>query len=192
MGRNPKLTDVQWDKIGKRLLAGESTSALAREFGVSKASVSARFSGRNKTVRDAAQHMVSADNALSKLTFAEQRAARTMADELLAISNHLAGAGRYGAATAHRLSAIAHGRAELIPDSGPLKQEEKDEIQAVAVLTKLANDASQIGIDLIRANKESFEEARKKEAEQQARAQEAETGVVEDPALAYQKMIASA
>jgi hypothetical protein len=192
MGRNSKLTDAQWDKIGKRLLAGESTSALAREFGISKASVSARFSGRNKTVKDAAHTIVAAENALSKLTFPEQRAARTMADDLLAISNHLAGAGRYGAATAHRLSAIAHGRAELIPDTGPLKQEEKDEIQAVAVLTKLANDASQIGIDLIRANKESFEEARKKEAEQKARAQEAATGEAEDPALAYQKMITSA
>lgn len=35
MGRPSKLTDAQWETIGKRLLAGESTSALAREFGVS-------------------------------------------------------------------------------------------------------------------------------------------------------------
>jgi hypothetical protein len=98
MARPSKLTDAQWEKIGKRLLAGESASSLAREFGVSKASVSARFSERVKNVKDAANQIVAAEAALSKLNVSEQLAARSLADDLKAISEHLAGAARFGAA----------------------------------------------------------------------------------------------
>jgi FixJ family two-component response regulator len=39
MGRRPKLTANQRSQVAKRLVAGESTRNLARDFGVSHATV---------------------------------------------------------------------------------------------------------------------------------------------------------
>lgn len=154
MARPSKLTDAQWEKIGKRLLAGESASALAREFGVSKSTISERFSERNQNVKDAANQIVAAESALSKLNVSEQMAARSLADDLKAISEHLAGAARFGAATAHRLSGIAHNKVSEIDDAAPLNDESLGTLKGIAVLTKMANESSEIGVNLLRANKE--------------------------------------
>lgn len=67
---------------------------------------------------------------------------------------HLAGAGKFGAATAHRLSGIAHGKVSQIDDASPLNEESLESLKGIAVLTKMANDSSQIGINLLAANKE--------------------------------------
>ena len=98
MGRPSKLTDAQWEAIGKRLLAGESTSALARELGVSKDAVSSRFSKRTETIKAVANQLVATDRAMANLNVSEQMAARSLADDLKAVSEHLASAARYGSA----------------------------------------------------------------------------------------------
>jgi ABC-type transporter Mla subunit MlaD len=143
---------MKW--IGKRLLAGESVSSLAREFDVSKSTISGRFSERNQNVKDAANQIVAAEHALSKLNVSEQIAARSLADDLKAISEHLAGAARFGAATAHRLSGIAHNKVAEIDDAAPLDDESLSALKGIAVLTKMANESSEIGVNLLRANKE--------------------------------------
>lgn len=158
MGRPSKLTDRQWESIGKRLLAGESTSALAREFGVSKATISERFSERLGNVKDAANHIVAAEVALSKLNVSEQIAARSLADDLKAISMHLAGAARYGASTAHRLSGIANARAEQIDDASQFTEDGFKAMAEVSALTKLANSAAEIPLGLLKANKEKVDD----------------------------------
>lgn len=154
MARPSKLTDAQWEKIGKRLLAGESASSLAREFGISKAAVSGRFSERNRNVKDAANQILAADSALSKLNVSEQIAARSLADDLKAISEHLAGAARFGAATAHRLSGIANAKVAEISDSDPISEKSMESLRGISVLGKMANEASEIGVNLLRANKD--------------------------------------
>lgn len=157
MGRPSKLTDAQWEEIGKRLLKGESAFALAKEFGVDRAAITRRFSQRNATIKATASKLVEAERAMSFLNVAEQIAARSLADDLKAISEHLAGAARFGAATAHRLSGIAHGKAAEIDDAKPLNDESINSLRGIAALTKLANDASEIGVNLLRANKEEIE-----------------------------------
>lgn len=67
---------------------------------------------------------------------------------------HLAGAAKFGSATAHRLSGIAHGKVAEIDDAAPLDEKSLESLKGVAVLTKMANDASQIGVNLLAANKE--------------------------------------
>lgn len=161
MGRNSKLTDAQWEKIGKRLLAGESLSALAREFGVSKASISTRFSKRIQTVKDVANQIVATETAMSKLNVSEQMAARTLADDLKSISEHLAGAAKFGAATAHRLSGIANAQVAKIDDTDPLNAESVESLKGISALTKLANESSTIAINLLNANKETIKELNK-------------------------------
>ncbi len=72
---------------------------------------------------------------------------------------HLAGAAKFGAATAHRLSGIAHNKVQEIDDAAPLDAKSLDALKGVAVLTKLANESSQIGVNLLAANKEMIKEA---------------------------------
>ncbi|MET3232274.1 UNVERIFIED_ORG: AcrR family transcriptional regulator [Burkholderia sp. 1263] len=155
MARPSKLTDAQWESIGKRLLAGESAAALSREFGVSKAAISVRFSKRTEAVKTVAKQIVETERALSFLNVSEQIAARSLADDLKAISEHLAGAARFSAATSHRLAGIAHNKVAQIDDAMPLDETSLASLKGIAVLTRMANDASEIGLNLLRANKDS-------------------------------------
>jgi hypothetical protein len=162
MGRPSKLTDQQWETIGKRLLAGESAASLAKEFGVDRAAVTRRFSQRNATIKNVANQIVETDRALSFLNASEQIAACSLADELKAISGHLAGAARFGAATAHRLAGIAHSNVSKIDDAMPLNDEASvSSLKGIAVLTKMANESSEIALNLLNANKETVKELNK-------------------------------
>lgn len=158
MGRPSKLTPEQWESIKKRLLAGEKASDLGREFNVSKTAISARFSKRIETVKTVANQLVSAESALRALPVSEQLSALSLADDLRAISTHLAGAAKYGSATAHRLAGIAHAKVQEIDDAAPLNAESIESLRGVAVLTKLANESATIGTALLAANKEMIRE----------------------------------
>ena len=159
MGRPSRLTEKQWQSIGKRLVAGETTSALAREFKVSKSTISERFSERTNRVKATASLIVKAETALNSLTVSEQVSAQSLADQLRSISSHLAGAANFGAATAHRLSGIANAQVQKIDDAEPLGLASLESLKGVAILTKLANDSGQIGLNLLAANKEMIKEA---------------------------------
>lgn len=152
MGRKSKLSEKQWEAVGQRLLKGEKGRALAKEFGVSEAAIRARFSAQNAEIKTVANQIVATESALKALPITAQVAARNLADDLLAISSHLAGAARFGAATAHRLQGIANAQVEKVDDAEP----EFDTLQKVGVLTKLANDASVMGFNLLNANKEQI------------------------------------
>jgi hypothetical protein len=152
MGRTSKLSDAQWKDIGSRLLGGEKAADLCREFGISKTAISLRFAKQNKTVKFVADKIVEAETAVMRLAPQEQSAARTLAQSVLEISMHLGHAARYGAATAHRLQALAHGEVQKIDDSNPLDSIEA--LKGVQALTRLANDAAQTGMGLLQANKD--------------------------------------
>lgn len=154
MGRPSKLTDKQWSELEKRLLAGEKASDLAKEYGVSPTAISRRVSQDVAKVKDVANQIVATDLALKALPVTQQVLAISLADELKAISMHLAGAGKYGAATAHRLSGIAHAKVQEIDDAAPLNTESFETLKGVAILTKMANESSMIGMNLLAANKE--------------------------------------
>ena len=160
MGRKSSLTDKQWVEIGKRLLAGkESARALAREFGTSEASVRRKFPAQRKDVKDVANQLVAADAAFRNLPITSQIDALNLVDELKSISTHLASAGKFGAMTAHRLSGIAHGQVEKVDDAEPEKSMEA--LSRIGVLTKMANSSAEIGMNLLRANKEAIDDLNK-------------------------------
>jgi len=155
VARPSKLTDKQWESIGKRLLNGESAASLARSFGISKAAVSLRFSKRIETVKSVANQIVATGKALELLNVSEQIAAHDMASRMRSISGHLMGAADYGAATAHRLSGIAHAKVQEIDDAAPVSEESLNALKGINALTRMANDASSIGLNLIAANKDA-------------------------------------
>lgn len=174
MARPSKLTEKQWEAIGKRLLNGESNASLSREFGVSKATISERFSERTKTVKSVANQIVATSEALSLLNVSEQIAACDLASRLRSISGHLAGAAEFGAATAHRLAGIAHNKAQEIDDAAPLNEESMESLKVVAVLTRTANEASEIAVNLLKANKEAVDGMSKSTGEAPARMSQTE------------------
>lgn len=158
MGRPSALTDAQWEQIGKRLLAGEKAAALAREYGVSKATISQRFSKRIETVKSVAHQLVATDEAFSKLNVSEQFAARSLADDLKAISAQLASAARFSASTAHRLAGIANGQIDKIDDADPFSDDSLKVLKGIAALSTGANIAAEIPMGLLKANKDAITE----------------------------------
>jgi hypothetical protein len=152
MGRTSKLTEKQWESIGKRLLDGEKARALGREFGVSEAAIRKRFGAQHEQIKTVANQLVAAESAFKALPIGSQIKARTLADRLRAISENLADAAHYGAMTAHRLSGIAHGQVEKVDDAEPEKSIEA--LQRIGLLTKMANASSEIGLNLLKANKD--------------------------------------
>ncbi len=153
MGRPSKLTPKQWAEVERRFLTGEKADALGKEFGVSGAAIRERFSALRGKVESVANQMVASERALRELPVSAQLSALSLADELRAISMHLASAAKYGSATAHRLAGIAHGKVQEIDDAAPLEGS-MDTLRNVAVLTKMANEAGAIGMNLLAANKD--------------------------------------
>lgn len=153
MGRPSKLSEAQWDVLKQRLVAGEKAADLAREYGVSKSAISGRVSKRAETVRSVANQIVAADQALKDLPLPEQVMTMNLVDELKAISTHMAGAGKFSAASAHRLAGMAHEQVQCVDDAEPEKTLKA--IQRFGALTKMANEASHIPLNLLAANKEA-------------------------------------
>lgn len=160
MGRPSKLTPDQWREVERRLNAGESAAVLSREFGVSQPVISNRFSKISKEVKKTAEMIAASQEALATLPVAQQYQAISLAEKLRNISSNLASAAEYGAATAHRLQAIANAQLGKIDDADPMQSQEQ--LQAISALTKIANDAGKCGMDLLNASKKNDVEPEQK------------------------------
>lgn len=133
-------------------------SSLAREYGVSKANISGRFSERLETIKGVAKQVAEAEMAFSALPVSEQCSVRSLADELKGISKHLAAAAHYGAMTAHRLSSIAQAQVQQMDDTAPLAAN-AGTLKSVIAITAGANEAAKIGLNLLAANKDMVKDA---------------------------------
>lgn len=164
MGRKSALSDKQWEKIGQRLLAGESTSQLAREYGVSKSTISGRFSERTNRVKAAAGLIVQTETALQKLTVSERISARSVADDLMEMSRDIVGAGRLGAATAFRLAEMAHDQVQKVNPADLDGEVSEKALKNVGKLARLKNEAGAMAINIMSAsNKDAYKHAQQAE-----------------------------
>ena len=161
MGRPSKLTEKQWAEIAERMATCESVRALAREFGVSEAAIRLRLSAQVEKIKVVANQIVTTEASIKALPISAQITAHNLADQLRSISGHLAGAANFGAATAHRLSGIVHAKVQEIDDAAPLNTESMESLKVVAVLTRMANEASDIGVNLLKANKDAMDDLNK-------------------------------
>jgi len=151
MARPSKLTPEQWAVIESRYMSGDSARALSREFGVDEAAIRRKFRRDGPQVRDAAELLAKGQSAVAALPVALQPVAIDLAARLRNISASLACAAELGAATAHRLQALANSEVAKVDDAEPMAS--IDTLRNVGVLTKLANDSSVIARDLLAANK---------------------------------------
>lgn len=137
-----------------------SNREIAEKYGVGEHVVRKGM----KAIEDLAERKVetalSAKNIateIAALSPAKQRAVNNLADRLMVISEHLAGAASYGAMTAHRLSMIANKQIDRVDDVDPLGADSQEALAGVALLTKMANSSAEIGLNLLRANKEAVD-----------------------------------
>lgn len=157
MARQSRLSAEQWDDILKRSLEGEPIRRLACEYKIAESAIRKKIGTQRAQIKDVANQLVSAEKAFNKLPIRAQIRARSLADRLKQISEHLASAAEYGASTSHRLSALANSQLEKIDDVNPIADVEL--IKGISALTKMANEASEIPLNLLKANKEAVEES---------------------------------
>lgn len=153
MARPSKLSDAQLAKIWERHLGGETLSALAKEYGVNKATLSLRFNGKKDGLKELAHELAAVEQKIEALPVVHQKAVRNFADDLMDISHHMAGSAKYGAMNSHRLNQIANLQVQKIDEVDPMST--ANHIQAVAILTDGANEAGKTPINLIKAVKDN-------------------------------------
>lgn len=177
MGRKSSLTPDQWIQIERRIvLDGESVNALAKEFSINescirrkikpnKAEKAERAIKLDPSLPEIAAEKIAADSALARinhriaeLPYAKQQIVSDLTSRLTNISGHLCSAAEYGAATAHRLSGIANGKAAEIDDAAPIDEESLVALKGIAALTRMANESANIGLNLLSANKDRIKE----------------------------------
>lgn len=128
-----------------------SEAAIRKKFGANQ-----KVSAQSAQVRTAAEKLAEANIALDALPAAQRQVAINLSDKLRNISNSLASAAELGAATAHRLQALANTEVAKVDDADPLTS--VDKLKSVGVLTKLANESASIAVNLLAANKDTVKQ----------------------------------
>ena len=169
MGRPAKLTPDDLAQIQRRLLEGESAEKVAKDFGVSGAAIRKRF-GTNQSVGlqsykvgSAARMLAAAHDAIADLPEAHRNVAFDLAASLRATSTSLARTAELSSRTAHRMASLANSQAAKVDDADPMSERSKtadslNALKSVSTLTKMAIDASSIGLNLLNANRERMRE----------------------------------
>jgi hypothetical protein len=166
MARPSKLTEKQWAEVEKRLLDGEIPASLAKEYGIDRAAITRKFSQQLRNIKSVANQIVETDAALKALPVAQQVQAISLADELKAISIHLASSAKHGSMASSKLNSMMHAEVQRFQDGAeesilkgesPLTTESIENLKGIGYLSRLANSASEIGLNLLKANKETVD-----------------------------------
>lgn len=157
MGRKSKLTDAQWANLGERLMGGEAPADLSKEYGVSQAAISKKFSKTKIDVKGAAHTLARGQLMVNALPPTQRRQATLLADKLVGISESMADGAEYAAATFRGLKAMANSHFLKIDPVNPVS--DADSLLAfktLAALTDLANKVAITPMNLLAANREAF------------------------------------
>lgn len=153
MGRPSKLTESQWEQIGRRLVNGEKAATLAKEFKVSPTAISNRFSKATERIKTVADQIVTTEQALNALSVSEQIAAVSLARTLRSTLEHMASAAELGARNTHKLLGLANAQMIKIGEVDPLRS--LDVLRGIGALTKLANDSAVVPTAMISGSKDA-------------------------------------
>ena len=143
-----KLTEKQWKEIETRLSRGEKASDLAKKFGVTRGTISQKFAKQTKHVKTLANQIVETEIAIQTAPITIQIGAFSLANELLAISKHMATGATLSAMNYSRLSSIANKKISKLNDDAL----DEEELAIARTLTVMSNEAAKTPMDLIKAN----------------------------------------
>jgi len=154
-----KLKKRQWEEIELRFSGGESSRSLSAEFGVPESTIRYR-TAQHKQIKQAALQLVAAEKNLKELPRVAQVVAQDLAAQLLAISLNLGSAAHNGTRVAKKLFELAYRQSEMVEgvevdeNGNSVMSINPEPLQMVSALSRVANTASEIGITLLRANKD--------------------------------------
>lgn len=179
MGRKSSLTPEQWAEIERRhLVGGETINSLAAEFKVNESSIRRKIkpskaaspSGKSplhvlaeeKVRVEAESKRITAQ--IAGLPQTQQLIVSDLARKLTNISEHIGSAAEISAASAHRLSILANQQLDKVDEVNPLST--AVQLKTFEALQSMANGASQIPMNLLKANKDTIEDQNKRVSEQ--------------------------
>ena len=149
MGRKSALTQKQWKEIEQRFYAGESASALAREFGISEAAIRKRFGARKCEAKKLANQMVALEVELKECDLGTKILARTYADKILAMQELSSDVGINGLTVAKRLGDVLTRKVAEKTDDELM---DVDHVRQISAVGFAINAHSKIGMDMMVAN----------------------------------------
>ena len=156
MGRKSKLTEKEWDELSRRALAGTPVRQLAREVGISESSIREKISAQNRKIKRLAEQKVRVEEEIKALPVSAQTQVSILASEMMAISANLATAGKFGSIVARHSMGIAAKQMAKVDQNEPMESAEI--LQGVAALTRIANESSTIGLNLMKKNEAALDE----------------------------------
>ena len=143
MGRKSKLTEKQWEEVGRRHLEGESLRSLAREFGVGESTVREKISAQSAQIKKVANQIVEVEIAKKNLPVSAQISALNLAQRLLMISESLSDAAVAGANTAKLISERTH---EKLSKLQTLTDED---VKGAIAASMAVNQSGKMGMDIL-------------------------------------------
>lgn len=149
MGRNSKLTEMDWRDVYKRIDAGQSVRAIARRYKISETAIRLHVRMNSAEINSAACKMVEAEQAVTALSLSDQSKVQKLVLQMLKIQGSMAAAAVYSAASAERLAALTHQEVVRISRNNPL--ENMDQLRGVGALSVLTNQAANIPMRLMAA-----------------------------------------
>lgn len=152
MARPKSLTEDQRQELLRRSVAGESAYQISKATGIPESTVRLNVSAVSAVIKEASNQIVSGEQKISKLTVPAQVVAFDYLNALRAISSNLGEAARIGTNNAVRLSALA--ATQLNKATQDAEEPDMESLKLVAGITKTANDAAQLGMQLLQVNKE--------------------------------------
>ncbi len=147
MAAKPVLTQKQWDSVENRILAGESIRSIAREFKIGESTIRKRLGARAHQVKDVANKIVAAESAFNELDVGAQIKARTLANDLMAISENMASGAVHGSMTYRKLSRMANIQSSKMDEQNP--EMSMSHLEVIAALTNVSTKAAAIPMALM-------------------------------------------
>lgn len=160
MGRKRKLSEEHLQRLLERHLAGESIRSLAREANISESALRGLISTQSAQIKTAANHMVAAEQALTKLSVSAQITARTLANKTLRALDLLATGSELMAGSFARLAMAHNAQAQYVDEANPMGEKKSAEaLVAMAALGKLAAQAAQVPLQLASVMRDGLSDA---------------------------------
>lgn len=132
---------------------GESTASLAKEFKVSRAAISNRFSDSVENIKAVAKQIVATNAAVDALPICDRVSAISLAD-MLADLGQIA---RDRVETSAGLARMAKIQMNRIDEKNPM--EDPEILQGISALGKLSDEASRAGLAIFDSSNKNKPEA---------------------------------
>lgn len=154
MGRKSKTTPEQDQRLIERHVAGESIRSLAKEVGISEASLRQKISTQATEIKSVANQIVATEKAMQSLPWHARNLARSRAALMVTIEDNVFAGIVNSSAAFVKLTSMANTELLKVDEADLLSDDSKARLSIVGGLNKMANEAVGPAMTLVNGNKE--------------------------------------